>query len=665
MPRNGPLGYGVLLLLGLALVLMAVVVFQIDNLEKRFIVQSRQLRSLGDANDRLASQIERLVGEIRSGRLRAAGAGTGPAEPRDDVLHPEVPNFLEPHDFSGPGAEATRDGTLIRGWSTGDPKGFNPITENSAYLGTLIENYVGASVARRMPWTDPDRWYDDLAWRVEVTDDSREFTIYLRPGVTWHVPSGVDLDDPRYAWLRGEHELTARDLAFTLDMILNPQVQNGALKNYYAELESWKAIDDHTFVVRWKKKLYLNIESTLGIAPIPEFLFAYEEDGTRIPDSTLGLKFNQHWYNNKGFVGAGPYRMASYEPGAQIRLVRSEAYHGPRPPIREIVYPIFTDPSHGLLKLKARDLILGQLLPSQYREEILRWDGVPAGERPANSPFLNGDIRCETHLRPAYNYLGWNADKPIFADRRVRRAMTLALDRDGIIENIYVGLAELAIGPFLSTSPYNDPDVQPLAFDLDRARALLAEAGWLDTDGNGLLDKDLDPDDTDPTRTPFEFTMLTVSGRPELLSAMEIFRDNLLAVGVRMGIESVEWSLMIKRMDEKQFDAFTGGWLMGWEGDPFQLWHSSQADVPKGSNRVGFRNAEADALIEALRETFDREERIRMFRRLHRIIYDEQAYTFFYVPKSVTCWWKEVKGVRFAKVRPMTNTLPWWVDAGS
>jgi peptide/nickel transport system substrate-binding protein len=665
VPRYGLFATAVLVLLGAVLLLLAVLVFQVDNLEQRFIVQGRQLRSLGEATDRLAGRIEGLSHAIRSGGLRAAGPPPGPGKAVPEVLHPDVPNFLEPDDFEWPGPEVPHDGTLTRGWSTGDPKGFNPIIENSAYLGNLIAHYVGSSIASRMPWTDPDRWYGDLAWRVEITDDAREFTIYLRPGVQWHAPAAVDLDDPKYAWLRGEHELTARDFVFTLDMIVNPQVQNGALKNYYAELESWEAIDDHTLVVRWKKKLYLNLESTLGIAPIPEFLFAYEEDGTRIPEATLGLKFNQHWYNNKGFVGTGPYRMASYEPGLQIRLVRSETYHGPRPPIREIVYPIFTDPSHGLLKLKARDLTFGELLPSQYREEILRWEGEAPGRGPADSPFRNGDIRCETHLRPAYNYLGWNADKPMFADKRVRRAMTRALNRKGIIENVYAGLAELATGPFLPTSPYNDPEVPVLAFDLDAARKLLGEAGWEDTDGDGLLDRDLDPDDADPTRTPFAFTMLTVAGRPEIRSAMEIFRDDLLGIGVRMGIESVEWSLMIKRMDEKQFDAFTGGWLMGWESDPFQLWHSSQADVPKGSNRVGFRNAEADALIEALRETFDRDERIRMFRQLHRIIADEQPYTFFYVPKSIYCWWKEVKGVRFAKLRPIANTLPWWVEPGS
>ena len=97
-------------------------------------------------------------------------------------------------------------------------------------------------------------------------------------------------------------------------------------------------------------------------------------------------------------------------------------------------------------------------------------------------------------LRFAYSYLGWNGDKPLFADQRVRTAMTLAFNREEIIENIYVGFGKLATGPYLSTTPYNDPDVDPLHFDLDRAAALLKEAGWEDTDGDGLLDRDLEGD---------------------------------------------------------------------------------------------------------------------------------------------------------------------------
>ena len=151
-------------------------------------------------------------------------------------------------------------------------------------------------------------------------------------------------------------------------------------------------------MVRWKKKLYGNISATLGLSPIPEFLFAYEQDGSAIPEETLGLKFNQHWYNNKGFVGTGPYRFAAYEPGALIRLERNENYYGDKPAIKELVYPIYTEPDKTLLMLKAHEVNLGTLRPSQYREEILRWQDVPASERPAHSSFLNGEIHCEKLL---------------------------------------------------------------------------------------------------------------------------------------------------------------------------------------------------------------------------------------------------------------------------
>ena len=117
-------------------------------------------------------------------------------------------------------------------------------------------------------------------------------------------------------------------------------------------------------------------------------------------------------------------------------------------------------------------------------------------------------------------------------------------------------------------------------------------------------------------------------------------------------------------MDEKQFDAYTGGWGMNWESDPYQIWHSSQADVPKGSNRVGFRDPEVDHLIEELRATFDRSERIDRYRTIHRRIYDAQPYTFFRVPHTIFCWWDEVRGVRFPRVAPQTDSGPWWVEPG-
>ena len=151
------------------------------------------------------------------------------------VLHPDVPNFLKPRDKHWPPAGASMVGTLARGWSSGDPKGFNSLLENGAEVGELLEQYAALPIADRNVWTNPDEWHGELANRIEITDDFREFTIYLRKGVKWHQPPNVDLDDPKYKWLAGDHEFTAHDLVFTLAMITNPQVEDGATKNYYSE----------------------------------------------------------------------------------------------------------------------------------------------------------------------------------------------------------------------------------------------------------------------------------------------------------------------------------------------------------------------------------------------------------------------------------------------
>jgi peptide/nickel transport system substrate-binding protein len=396
----------------------------VHNLERRFITQGEQLRAIGESTERLMAGGVRLKG------------GSAPAASDEKFLHPDVENFLKPADTHWPPPGATLHGELKRGWPTGDPKGFNSLLESFADLSEYIEAYAALSLASRNSWTDPGVWHGELAHRVEVTNDFKEFTIYLKKGVLWHPPANVDVKDPKYAWLKGSHEVTAEDMVFTFDMILHPQVENGSLKNYYAELESAKAVDSHTLVVRWRKKQYLNLGATLGMFPLPKFMFAFDADGKPFSKETAGLRFNQHWYNNKGFIGAGPYRMESYQPGSKIRLVRNEAFAGDKPAIAAINYPIYTDPQQTLLKLKAHELSFGELKAGQYREEILRFEGKA---KPTNSPFFDGRISCQQVPSPSFDYLGWNADRPIFADKRVRRAMTQAFDRPRILESVFVG----------------------------------------------------------------------------------------------------------------------------------------------------------------------------------------------------------------------------------
>jgi ABC-type transport system substrate-binding protein len=621
-------------------------------MQQLLLAQGQQIQALGEASERLAA-----AGGVRvAAPSSSATAATQPAAPPGvKLLHPEVENFLKPADthFPAPGSEL--NGTLVRGWGSGDPKGFNSVIENAAELTELIETYAGISLAKRNVWTDPDKWSGALAWRVEFTDDSKEFTVYLKRGVKWHVPPSVDLAG-KHAWLKGDHEVTAADVVFTLDMIKNPQVEAGAIRNYFSELDSWKAVDSHTLVIRWSKRLFTNIDATFSFYVMPEFLYAFDEQGHRFPKETVGLRFNQHWYNNKGFVGAGPYRMTSYKPGTSIELVRNEQYHDEKPAIAKIVYPIYNDPNTALLKLKAHEFTYSGLTPGQYREEIKRYED--AGQKPANSPFFDGRIQCGKATLPVYRYIGWNMDKPVFADARVRRAMTHAFDRQRIIDSVFAGLGTVTTSPYLPHTPYADPSIKPMPFDLEAAKKLLSEAGWRDTDGDGVLDKPRAPG---AKPTPFEFTMMIYNASAEYAALANILKEDLIKVGVKMKIDAAEWSLFQKRTDDKSFDAFVGGWALPWDTDLYQIWHSSQADAPRGSNKIGFRSKEADRIIEKLRETFDTGERTALLRAFHRLVDESQPYSFFMVQQGVYCRWSELRNLVFAKDRPIANSLPWWV----
>ncbi|HEY6729284.1 MAG TPA: ABC transporter substrate-binding protein [Polyangiaceae bacterium] len=641
---------------GGVLVLLTVSVLQLNALEKRASTQERQLKALGEST-------EKLVGEL--GRLKGGGAATQPAASSagdceiDKVLHPEVENFLKPRGIQWPPAGAKMNGVLKRGWRYGDPKGFNWMVENAAELRELVINYADLQIAMRNKWTDPMEWHGQAACRVEITDDYKTYTVYLRRGVKWHKPSGVDLADPRYAWLNKEHELTSEDFVFAAKVLMNPQVENGFMKSYFQELDKVEAVDKYTFVVRWKKKTYQSLEQTLsGLQPLPEFLYGYTENGQPIPQETLGLRINQHWYNNKGYVGVGPYRMTEYKPGVRMKFVRNDDFPGDKPAIKEFDFPIYTDRTLSVLKLKSGELNFVDLRPGQYREEVLDWQSKPKASWPKNNPFLNGQIECSAVPSPSFYFIGWNMAKPLFKDQRVRTAMTHAFNRQKILDSVFQGLGEVVSGYTAPASPLNDPTIRPLPFDLDRARALLAEAGWKDSDRDGLVDQVIEG-----KRTPFEFTLLLYAGSPEWTALANVFKEDLLKIGVKLTVGSVEWSVMQKRMDEKSFDAYSGGWSMSYESDPFQIWHSSQVDEPKGSNRVGFRNKEADQIIEKLRETFVTEERQALFRRLHRILHEAQPYAFFMYQKVVYCWRTEVKNVVFAQERPIADSFPWWVAA--
>jgi ABC-type transport system substrate-binding protein len=271
----------------------------------------------------------------------------------------------------------------------------------------------------------------------------------------------------------------------------------------------------------------------------------------------------------------------------------------------------------------------------QYKAEILD------GKEPRFAPFNENDPKAgragvlgwEKVQSTTFVYLGWNCRRPLFADKRTRQAMSHAFPKTRIIRETFVGLGQPILADVVVGSRYYNTDLKPYAFDLKKAKELLAAAGWADGDGDGLLDKQVDGKKVD-----FSFTFKYMANRPEYDNTLTTFKNELRKIGIDLKPLPMEWKELVKAMEDRDFDAVISGWRMGFDVDFYQLWHSSQADVPSGSNHCGFRNARVDELADKLRTTFDTEARVAIAKEIQSIIHDEQPYTFFRAGQGIFVW---------------------------
>ena len=231
----------------------------------------------------------------------------------------------------------------------------------------------------------------------------------------------------------------------------------------------------------------------------------------------------------------------------------------------------------------------------------------------------------------------------------VRRALTMLLDRELLVKEVMHGLATVTASTFLPSEPEFNPSIEPWPYDPKQAATLLDQAGWIDTNGNGLRDKN---------GLEFQFEVALTPDIPTAERLATIYQEQLAAAGIEMSIRQLEWASLLESVHELEFDATLMGWGMVPYPDPYQLWHSSQT-VKRGSNHVGFVNAEADAIMEAARLEFDRDARSKMYQRLQEIIHEEQPVTFTYIPKQLMAVHRRFQNV---KVYPYgTDSMEWWV----
>jgi peptide/nickel transport system substrate-binding protein len=635
MPRTFQATVVLIVVLGLV-ALMAIISIAMTHQNQKTLLQvQRDMQAVNTSMSRIQTQLERGVAVAGHARGPAGDSYADSLDDPDNLLVAANDQLHHPDSVSG--------GQVRRAMGS-DPAGFNWLTENSVDVRD-IQYYVHQTVARR-DFSNPDNYTPLLAHKVTANEDRTEYIVHLREGVYWQRPN-VDLSNPRYEWLLERREMKAEDLVFFFEMARNPEVEAAHISNYVQDIETVEALDDYTVRITWTRPLYHSMSTVMESYPMPKWLFSRDRDGEEYDPENIPAQFNNHW-SVETPIGTGPYRFIRFEAGNFLILERNDDFWGQEPAIERIEYQIIRDPEQQFSRLLsgAIDFVEGVSGP-RYRSEIQ--EGGP------QSPFHNGSLEHGIIDSFSYFYIGWNADKDHFSDRRVRKAMSLALNKQGIIDNVFQGLGRVQPGPYYHDHPANNPEIVPLPFDLERAAELLDEAGWIDTTGDGIRNKTIGGE-----VVPFRFTLVAYN-QDAVRSWVAVYREDLRQLGIDMRADFVDWPLMQNRMEEKNFDAFTGGWGLSWGIDLYQIWHSSQADIPRGSNRVGFRNAEADEIIETLRETFDEEDRLALLHRFHTIVHEEQPYAFFYARQEVKAWNPRLRNMVFQRIRPQTYSLPWYI----
>jgi peptide/nickel transport system substrate-binding protein len=255
---------------------------------------------------------------------------------------------------------------------------------------------------------------------------------------------------------------------------------------------------------------------------------------------------------------------------------------------------------------------------------------------------FNKEFKCVSYYGPGtpFFYIGWNEGTLFFADRRVRLAMTHIVDRDKVVSELAKGIGRVITGPYYIDGPQNDPNISPWPHDLARANELLDEAGWRDSDGDGIRDKD---------GVPFRFKFLYAVDAIIYERLARLLKDECAKAGIDVIADPTEWSVLLPRLSDRKFEAMVMGWGGDIVEDNYQLFHSSQIGN-RGSNYVGFRNTDADALLEEIRRTINDDRRNELCHRLHRIIHDEQPYTFLYVRPELRLVDRRFENVRVHKL---------------
>ena len=599
---------------------------RIGDIQAKMTEIEKQFASGG--NDDLRREISELKTAIATrpininlGGVSAGDVSVGPADSMG--TNPTSGQAEETMDesWARPGVEIARQ----------DSTGFtsNPDLVPGFEEGGEFTEIFGARMPRITPYLSGDVYSRRVLDQVVEPLGSYDPETLQIKGVladAWQFdPDGMWLRvhlDPRAIFSDGM-PVTAEDIRWTVeDFIKNTRIEAERSRSTLDMIEAVKVINDRTVEFVFNKAVFTNLDYTLGIYVLPKHIYAPLEES--VINQSTGL-----------LVGSGPFRLEvmdvdnQWSPGEDVVIVRNERYwRDQKPALESMRFKVITEPTAALVGFRNGD---GDMLtPSSTQYSKLRKD----------ADFLqNNAIYKWVNMRSGYSFIGWQCGRrggppdgnwTPFHDQRVRRAMTMILDREQMIRSIWAGVGVVSTGPNSPSSPSSNPDISPWPYDPAGAKALLAEAGWADSDGDGILEYQRD-DEFFSKGTPFKFEFTITNSGETSERIISYLVSQCGESGIICEPRVVDWSFYSDMLKRRDFDAMIMAWSASSpESDPKQIWHRLSI-LDQGDNFIQWDSPAASDLIDKGRAAMDREERMLVWHDFHSVIHEEQPYTFLRV----------------------------------
>jgi peptide/nickel transport system substrate-binding protein len=484
---------------------------------------------------------------------------------------------------------------------------------------------AGAGQPLRLPKAD-----------VERVERQTVYTFHLRSDVTWH----------------DGHPFDARDVVFSWEIFQNPEVDCDALRPEMQKVLRAFAPDAHTVTFVYERQYFNALDSVGDICILPAHLYdlADADCAVRRPDATPSerARFVNENEHNTRWVGLGPYRLLKYGPD----VVEAERFPG------------YFDPAHGgyLDRIRWRILpddnvayqaLLNGELDFFFRMGSAMYFGESSSSEEFQQRFYKGYF-----YGGSFGYVAWNTRVPELSDLRVRRALAHCFDWPEYIRTLGHGLGKQVTGFQPYFHPAYERGFEPYPYDLERARTLLADAGWYDRDGDGLIDQD---------GRAFAIRFLYPSSAVASAQIGQKLQENLARVGIRLELVSTEYATLKERIRDKDFDCFNLVWVLSGEVDAEQLWSSAgAAPDSRGSNYASVADPQVDALIERAQRELDDEARWQTWRELQRYLYFEwQPYLYGINTPIKFAMNRRMRGFQAFQSAPGFSIRRWYFPRGT